>query len=112
MSVLNDLRLSDPEKHSLVAEFRHQLMSRAILPSMGDLRRFAFRHNLSIGKASSRTAAIAPFLRSLSQLSTTDIASLRDSLIQFDANDRSLHRWREVIVRPQPSESDIEEKSP
>ena len=106
MSVLNQLRLSDPEKHSVIAEIRRQLVSRTILPSMGELRRFARMHDISIGNASSRTAAIAPFLRSLTQLTTSEIASLRDSIIQSDANDRSLDRWREVIVRSQPSESD------
>ena len=109
MSVLNGLRLSDPEKHSVVAEIRHQLLSRMVLQSMDELRRFARMHDLSIGKASSRTAAIAPFLKSLSQLSIPEIASLRDSIIQSDVNDRSLDSWRQVIVRSQPSESDIEE---
>ena len=112
MAVLNDLRLSDPEKHSLIAEIRRQLMSRTILPSMGDLRRFARMHGLSIGKASSRNAAIAPLLRSLSQLATPEIVSLRDSLIQSDVNDRSLDRWRDVIVRSRRSKSDAEEPTP
>ena len=77
---------------------------------MDEVRRFARMHDLSIGKASSRNAAIAPFLKSLAQLSTQDITSLRDSIIQFNVNDRSLDSWRQVIVRSQHSESDIGEK--
>lgn len=109
MAILKELRLSDPEKHSIVAEIRRQLISCSILQTMGDLRRFARMHDLSIGKASSRNAAIAPFLRSLSRLSTPEIISLRDSIIQSDIDDRSLERWRDVIVRPQPSKSAVEE---
>ena len=105
MGVLNDLRLSDPEKHSVIAEVRRQLMSGAILQSMTELRRFARMHDLAIGKASSRNAAIAPFLRSLSRLSTPEIVALRDSIIQSNVNDRSLERWREVIVKSRPSQN-------
>ena len=105
MAVLNGLRLSDPQKHSLVAEIRRQLISGTILRSMGELRRFARMHDISIGKASSRNAAISPFLKSLSQLTAPEIVSLRDTIIESDINDRSLDRWRDVIVRPRPSES-------
>lgn len=100
MAVLKELRLSEPEKHSALAEVRHQLLSRTILSSMDELRRFALMHDLSIGKASSRTAAIAPFLRSLSKLETSEILSIRDSITHSDSDNRSLDRWRDVIVRP------------
>ena len=111
MAVLKELRMSDPQKHSVVTEVRHQLLSKTVLQSMEELRRFARMHHLSIGKASSRNAAIAPFLKSLSQLPTPEIVSLRDSIIQSDVNDRSLERWRDVIVRPPPSKSDVEDEA-
>ena len=110
MSILDDLRLSDPEKHSLVAEIRRQLIAGTILQSMDELRKFARMHDLSIGKASSRNAAIAPFLKSLSQLPTPEIAALRDSVIHSDVNDRSLESWRRVIVRSHPSETGVGQK--
>ncbi|MDE2668022.1 MAG: hypothetical protein OXI51_00010 [Chloroflexota bacterium] len=112
MAVLKELRLSDPEKHIVVTEIRRQLLNRTILPSMDELRRFAMMHGLSIGKASSRTAAIAPFLRSLAQLSTPEIVSLRESIGQSGVGERSLDRWREVIVRPPPSDADLAETNP
>ena len=105
MAVLNSLRLSDPEKHSLVAEIRRELLSGRLLPSIDEFRRFARMHGIAIGRASSRYAAIAPFLRSLSQLSTPEIVSLRNSLIHSNASDRSLARWREVIVKPRPPQN-------
>ena len=112
MAVLRELMLSDPEKHALVAEIRLELVSGTILPSMGDLRGFATIHDLSIGNASSRTAAIPPFLRSLSQLSMAEISSLRDSVIRPNADDRSLDKWRDVIVRPLPDRPGSTEKDP
>ncbi len=109
MSVLNDLRLADPQKHSVVAEIRRHLISRTVLKSMDELRRFAKMHDLSIGTASSRNAAISPFLRSLSQLPTPEIVSLRNLIVQADVNDRSLDMWRDVIVRPRSPKSDAEQ---
>ena len=111
MRVLNELRLSDPEKHSVLAEVRHELLSGTILQSMAELRRFARMNDLSIGKASSRNAAVTPLLRSLSKLSTSEIISLRDSLIQSNVDDRSLERWRDVIVRPRTSQKSRPEDS-
>lgn len=104
MGVVKDLRLSDPEKHAIVAEIRRHLLSGTVLQSMAELRRFARKHGLSIGKASSRNAAIVPLLRSISELSTPEIVSLRDAIIHFNVNDRSLERWRDVIVRSRLSQ--------
>lgn len=104
IKVLNELRSADPEKHSLIAEVRRELLAGTILQSMADIRRFALMNDLSIGNASSRKAAISPFLRSLAQLSTPEIISLRDALIQYNTDDRSLERWRDVIVRPRTSQ--------
>ena len=112
MAVLKKLRLSDPEKHSVIAEIRRHLVSRTILQSMDELRRFAMMHDLSIGKASSRTAAIAPFLKSLAELATPELLSLRDSIIQSNVDDRSLDRWRDVIVRPRPTKSNPADAAP
>ena len=99
MGVLNDLRMSDPDKHAVIAEIRSHLISGKILHSMSELRNFARRNNLNIGKSSSRSAAISPLLRSLSNLPITEIVSLRDSMVDFNSDDRSLARWRDVIVR-------------
>ena len=109
LAVLKELRLSDPEKHAALSEVRRQLLSRTILSSMDELRRFAMMHDLSIGKASSRTAAIAPFLRSLSKFETLEVLSLRDSIAHSSVDDRSLDKWRDVIVRPRSHKSDAAE---
>jgi len=111
MAVLNGLRMSDPQKHAVVAEIRRHLLSGTALQSMSELRRFARMHDLSIGKATSRNAAISPFLKSLSELATPEIVALRDSMIQFTADDRSLEMWRSVIVRTRLSESGPQEET-
>ena len=106
MGVLSELRKTDPEKHSLVAEIREHLIAGTALHSMDGLRHFARTHDLSIGKASSRKSAIAPFLRSISELPTPRVLELRDLLVQYNGDDdRSLERWRSLIVRPRPSET-------
>ena len=109
MGVLNRLEESDPQKHTVIAEFRDRLVSGNLLGSMNELRQFARMHNLPIGKATSRNAAIAPFLRALAEMETSAISSLLDSLSTTgnrhfdDDNDRSLDRWRNLIVKPKKS---------
>ena len=100
ISVLNELSMTDPQKHSILAAIRHQLITNSILPGMKDIRHFALTHGLTIGTASSRNAAITPLLRSLSKLQTSTLNSIHNDLIAHVPNDRSLERWREVIVRP------------
>ena len=103
MAVLNELRESDPQKHAAIAEFRELLIAGSLLGSMNELRRFARMHDLAIGKASSRNSAIVPLLRSIAELETPAIVSLLDSVNEFGSNDRSLERWRDLIVKPRPA---------
>lgn len=103
MGLVNALRDSDPEKHAVVATFRDNLISGAILRSMSDIRQFANMNDLTIGKASSRNAAIVPLLRSVSEMETPEIVSLLNTTKHFDTDDDSLERWRNLIVQPKPS---------
>lgn len=103
MGVLNDLRGIDSGKHAAVAEFRERLMSGAVLSTMPEIRRFARTHNLEIGNASSRKAAIVPLLRSISEWETEAIADLLDSMTNYRTENRSLERWRDLIVKPNSS---------
>ena len=100
MGVLNVLRGSDPEKHALLALLREHLLSQTTLRSMADIRHFANTYGLSIGRGSSRNAAIAPLLQSMADLSAEEIAKLVEVLMKPKANDRSLESWRNVIVKP------------
>lgn len=98
MGVLNDLRGVDSQKHAAVAEFRERLMSGSLLKTMPEIRRFARTYDLAIGNASSRKAAIAPLLRSISEWETAAIIELLDATADYKSDDRSLERWRELIV--------------
>lgn len=100
MGILKEVRDTDPERHPAIAGFRHDLLSHTILTSMDDLRQFARANDLSIGRASSRNAAIAPLLRSLSKLPASRIRDLREALVESETRDRSLESWRHLIVRP------------
>lgn len=105
MGVLSQLEETDPNKHSAVAEFRDRLLAGASLRSMQEIRQFALIHDLSIGKASSRNAAIPALLRSIAALETPAILALLDSLTTPDNEDRSLKRWRELIVKPRDQQN-------
>ena len=101
--MLNELRKSNPQMHPIVAEMRSYLVSGKVLPSMCDLREFSSLHNLSIGKASSRRAAIVPLLRSIAQRSEAEASELLRLMVGRRDDDRSLQAWRHVIVRSQRS---------
>lgn len=96
--LLGELRKADPEKHSIVAEMRSYLIAGKVLPTMGELRQFADVHSLSIGKASSRRAAIVPLLKSIAEHPSADAKRLLDLMSKPTANSRSLKEWRDVIV--------------
>ena len=98
LKVLDELRKSDPEKHSIIAEIRSYLIAEKALPSMGELRQFANMQNLSIGNASSRRAAIVPFLRSIAKRPTVEADQLLRLMVPSNRDDRSLEGWRDVIV--------------
>ena len=109
MAVLNDLKEGDPQKYEVVVDFRERLVSGTFLPSMSDIRQFSRVHNLSIGRASSRKAAIPPLLRSVSELETATIADLLASTPEPGNSDRSLESWRELIVKPRGRQGNIAE---
>ena len=110
MAVLNDLKDDDPQKYQVVVDFRERLVSGALLPSMSDIRQFSRVHNLSIGKATSRKAAIPPLLRSVAELETPEIVALLSSVHEPRSDDRSLERWRELIVNPRGQRNIVAEK--
>lgn len=97
-SILNRLKVSQPEKYAVVLEIREQLLSHPELQSMDALRSFAETHDLSIGMAKSRKAAIPPFLKSLSELTMNEIQALHEAIVHYRPPDRSIERWREVIT--------------
>ena len=99
MAVLNEFRNSDSQKHSVLAEMRELLVNKKVLVTMSELRRFSHTYGFSIGSATSRNKAIPPLLRSISDLETKEISDLIDTLIQVEPNDRSLERWRDLIVK-------------
>ena len=102
MGVLNELRETEPEKHATLVEFRDRLVSGALLQSMREVRQFALMHDLKIGNAKSRNAAIAPLLRSIAERDMLAIAELLGSATEFGPSGRSLEEWRDVIVKPLP----------
>lgn len=110
MAVLNDLKAGDPQKYEAIVDFRERLVSGTFLPSMSDIRQFSRVHDLSIGNASSRKAAIPPLLRSVSELETSAIVALLGSVPEPGGDDRSLERWRELIVKPRGRQGNVAEQ--
>ena len=103
--VISSLVETDPEKHSVLAELRDRLVSGQVLRSMNEIRNFAMEHGLTIGRATSRTAALSPLLRSVSELETPAIIALLESMPESDTGEGGLERWRELIVKQETPRS-------
>lgn len=101
LRVISSLMETDPEKYSAVAELRDRLVSGQVLRSLNEIRNFAMQHGLSIGKATSRTAALSPLLRSISELEMPAIIALLESMPESNTGEGGLERWWELIVKPE-----------
>lgn len=111
-TVLDGLKEPDPQKHTAIADFRERLMAGTILRSMNEIRHFAEVHDFEIGNAKSRKSAIPSLLRSIAQWETSAIVALLDSIPEAESDDRSLERWRELIVKPRTQVEAVSSEDP
>ena len=100
-SVLRELRNSSIELHNAILVFRDDFVAGEILPTMRDVRNFAQLNRVSIGRASSRNAALVPLLRSLSSFSPSEVRELHGESLQSSGKlgtQRTLGHLRDAII--------------
>lgn len=94
------LQESAPEKSALLVKFYDELLGRAILPSMRELREFAFRASLPPLTEKSRPKAVIALLAALQG---RPVEELRQVLANIEPvarpdDDRSLEGWTRIIL--------------
>jgi hypothetical protein len=94
------LRERDAEKGTMVTEVYEALLSRRVLPTLGQLREFAKDNGLGPVSATAREKALGPFVRSLAALPTEQVRSMMTRLSEESPRgDRTLEGWTELILK-------------
>lgn len=95
------LRNTDPERYQTLMNFHNDLIAKAVLPSLRDVKEFAKDSGLPEVRAKSREKAIAPLIGALVKLPSEQLTAKMRSLKQYGAGDRSLEGWSKVILNSQ-----------
>ncbi len=98
-SELERIKSEDPEKHQALTRFHNTLLSKTVLPRLGDIRNFAQNHGLPMITAKSRERAIGPLLQSMIQLDTDSINKITESLPHSHTESfNDLEGWSDIIM--------------
>jgi ABC-type transporter Mla MlaB component len=95
---LASIETVDPQKFALLTDLYRALQERSILPTLRELRNFAADCDLPAIKADARQKAITPFIRSLIQLPTSELAEKLRGVESYSRNDKGLQGWSEIIL--------------
>lgn len=94
------LRERDSEKGAMMVEVYDALLSKRVLPTLGQLREFARDNGLGPVNATSREKAVGPLVRALALLPTDQLRGLMARLTEDSPRgDRTLEGWAELILK-------------
>jgi hypothetical protein len=97
---LSALREREPVKGALIGDFYDAVVSRQVLPTLGELRRFASDNGLGPVNATSRDKAVGPLVRALASRSEEEIRSFMARIAEVGkGGDRTLQGWADLILR-------------
>ena len=95
---LSSIEITDPQKHALLTDFYQGLQDKSILPTLRELKRFAVECDLTPIKEDARQKAISPFIKSLIQLPTDELAEKLRGVQSYSRNDSGLKGWSDIIL--------------
>ncbi len=92
------LQRTEPQKYELISDFYDALQTKAILPTMRDIKAFALDCGLPEIRGNSRQKSIAPLIKHLILLPTESL-SIKVRIPKSDQRgDRSLEGWTNIIL--------------
>lgn len=97
-SLMDELKLTNPQKQLLLQEILDGLMNKFFLPTLSDLKAFSDDSNLSKITTKSRKTAINQLLFRLAELPEDQILKIVESLKTTGSGDRSLQSWSNLIL--------------
>lgn len=96
---LAELHKNDPDKAKLLSDFYNDAMTRRVLATLNDLRRFMKGMGLPSTKIVSREDAVSVLLEPLSVMPYGDLKKRLDSIKPVpEDDDRSLQGWSDIIL--------------
>lgn len=97
---LSALRETEPVKGALIGDFYDAVVSKQVLPTLGELRRFAGDNGLGPVNATTRDKAVGPLVRALASRSEDEIRSFMARTVEVaKGGDRTLQGWADLILR-------------
>jgi hypothetical protein len=92
------LQQTEPQKYELISDFYNALQTKAILPTMRDIKAFVLDCGLPEIRGDSRQKSIAPLIKRLILL-PTETLSIKLRIPKPDQKgDRSLEGWTNIIL--------------
>jgi hypothetical protein len=98
-AVLVDMKEAQPEKSALLVKLYDDLVAKAALPTMQQLRSFALHSGLTAIRAKNRPRAVAEVLQALCERPLDQVKQIVARVEDVrDADDRSLEGWARIIL--------------
>lgn len=91
----------EPQKYRLLMDFYTDLIGKIVLLSLRDIKEFAMDCGLPEVSAKSRQEAISPLIGLLIKLPNEQLTAKIQLLKKYEAGDRSLEGWSNVILKRQ-----------
>lgn len=98
------LENTEPKKYQLLMKFYNELITKAVLPSLTDIKGFATEIGLPEVRATSRQKAISPLIGSLIKSPYDELIAKIQSLGKYRTGDRSLESWSKIILNKKQEE--------
>jgi hypothetical protein len=96
---LLDLEKTESEKSALLIKLYDDLITKAILPNMGDIESFALANDIPVKKASSRHKTVISFVDNFLSLPLEKAKELIATIPPLSRPDnRSLESWSDIIL--------------
>lgn len=89
---------SEPEKYQLLKVFYDELIAKAVLPTLKDIKEFLRESGFPETRADSRQKAINPLVSSLVKSSNKEILNKIQSISKYKSGYRSLEGWGNIIL--------------
>jgi len=96
--VLISIEDSNPEKYKLLKEFYDELIAKAVLPTLKDIKEFLQESGFPDIHADSRQKAIIPLVSFLVKSSNKEIMDKIQSISKYKSGNRSLEGWGNIIL--------------
>lgn len=97
-TLLEEMRLIDPEKAKILSAFYESLQSKQILASIADMRAFVEEYGLNLAPAPARAKYIAPLLRDLAGRPLEEIRAMLGGIKPAHLETSALKEWTNIIL--------------